>query len=64
MKPACRDSTVKVLSELARKAKPRQALRYLRWLADFEGWTKPRRVRQRSFDMGPKPRGTVGHKKI
>ena len=44
-----RNTTVKVLSELAREAtQPREALRYLRWLADLQGWTKPRRVRHRS----------------
>ena len=43
-----RDDTVKVLSELARKAtRPRQALRYLRRLADLQGSTKSRRGRQR-----------------
>ena len=49
-----RDTTVKVLSELAKKAtKPREALRYPLWMADLEGWTKPRRVRQCRFDTSP-----------
>jgi hypothetical protein len=53
-----RDGAVKAVSELAGKAtKPREALRYLRWIADLEGWTKPRRVRQRRFDKSPKPSG-------
>jgi len=44
-----RDRAVKEVSELARKAKtPREAVRYIRWLAELEGWIKPgRRVRRR-----------------
>jgi len=43
-----RNGAVKAVSELARKATtPRQALRYIRWLAELKGWMKPRRrVRQ------------------
>lgn len=54
------------LSELARKATtPRKAFRYLRWLGELEGWTKPRRrVRQRTFDSRLKQGGTVGREKI
>jgi hypothetical protein len=49
-----RDGTVQALSELARKAtKPRAALRYLRWLADLEGWTKSRRVAAAPFRQEP-----------
>jgi hypothetical protein len=43
-----RDGAVKAVSELARTATTlREALRYIRWLAELQGWMKPRRrVRQ------------------
>jgi len=40
-----RDRAVKEVSELARKATtPREALQYIRWLAELEGWIKRRRL--------------------
>ena len=56
-----RDGTVKAVSELVRKATtPRQALRYIRWLAELKGWMKPRRrTKQRRVDASPNPRSAA-----